>query len=82
MAICSVCEKEMNNHVPCLNLRMEDEERNTFFRIKYGKETRKFEGPTCHDCGVSEGDYHHFGCDVEECPKCHGQLISCSCNLE
>jgi hypothetical protein len=25
------------------------------------------------------GGFHHPGCDTEECPKCHGQLISCGC---
>jgi hypothetical protein len=33
----------------------------------------------CHDCGVQDAGYHHPGCDNEECPRCHGQLISCGC---
>lgn len=35
----------------------------------------------CHDCGIlnSPGNVHHFGCDIERCPKCGGQLISCVC---
>jgi hypothetical protein len=33
----------------------------------------------CGDCGASVGDWHDIGCDQEECPKCHGQLISCGC---
>ena len=33
----------------------------------------------CHDCGVSEGQIHHDGCDMERCPFCGRQLISCSC---
>jgi len=33
----------------------------------------------CHDCGVEEGQYHKLGCDMERCPQCLGQLITCSC---
>jgi len=33
----------------------------------------------CHDCNVMAGNSHHPGCDMERCPKCKGQLISCGC---
>lgn len=33
----------------------------------------------CHDCNVNIGKQHLPGCDMEECPFCHQQLISCDC---
>lgn len=36
----------------------------------------------CHDCGAKEGQIHEYGCDMERCPFCGGQLISCDCCYE
>lgn len=38
--------------------------------------------PSCHDCGAVEGEYHHPGCDMEECPRCGGQYFICDCVTE
>ena len=37
------------------------------------------EANKCHDCGVKEGEIHHYGCDMERCPFCGCQLLSCDC---
>lgn len=36
----------------------------------------------CPTCGVEEGENHIFGCVVEVCPWCDGQLCNCNCRFE
>ena len=36
---------------------------------------------SCHDCSVQIGAKHHPGCDMERCPRCGAQLISCPCEI-
>ena len=36
----------------------------------------------CHDCLAIKGQYHCFGCDVERCPRCKLQRLSCGCKLQ
>ena len=37
------------------------------------------ENPTCGDCGCHVGEQHLENCDIERCPCCGMQLISCDC---
>lgn len=35
----------------------------------------------CDDCGAAQGEYHLLNCDLELCPICGGQALTCDCNL-
>lgn len=56
-------------------------------RVRYGSSLEGFDDieyakRPCHDCLVVEGQIHLLGCDMERCPKCGNQLISCNCGIE
>jgi hypothetical protein len=51
-----------------------------YARIPYGREEGGPFPEPCHDCGVLRSQYHvELVCDMEECPRCHGQAIGCEC---
>lgn len=48
-------------------------------RFERSRETVLGPDGRCGDCGILDGGVHHLGCDLERCPRCHRQLISCGC---
>ena len=38
--------------------------------------------PTCGDCGVHVGEKHLDMCDIERCPACGLQFITCACGVK
>lgn len=81
MAKCKYCKKDMLRANGCTisDINLID---GTYKRIKYGDEDKNLDlgsEKRCSDCGAKKGYYHHLDCDVEQCPRCKGQLISCGC---
>ena len=37
---------------------------------------------SCVVCGAAEGEMHVYGCPVEQCPWCDGQLNRCNCRFD
>jgi hypothetical protein len=38
------------------------------------------QNPPCRGCNVAYGNVHHVNCDVEKCPRCNEQILTCKCN--
>jgi len=77
MAICPWCEKDMHEAKTCSGSVEVEFPDGT--KLPPSKEHFNEPSGRCHDCNIEHGGVHHPGCDVERCPRCGGQLISCGC---
>jgi hypothetical protein len=52
---------------------------NEYERLRRGVDWPSLGEYPCHDCGIVDGQLHVPNCDMETCPGCFGQLITCGC---
>lgn len=48
-------------------------------RVKFSQQGIWMNKDKCGDCGCKVNELHEVGCDLERCPVCGGQLVSCNC---
>jgi hypothetical protein len=81
MSICQRCDREMLDTVSCRADPFTADGR-SYQPVRWGEENRLTcwrAATPCGDCFTPIGGAHHPGCDLEECPACGDQLISCGC---
>ncbi len=81
MAICSWCDREMTTAESCSVEVLHDSGRPVPM-VRWGKERGWTARGRCDDCGVMPGRFHHLGCDVQSCPRCGGQMLTCGCRFD
>ena len=81
MAVCTWCELEMTTAATCTITKLH-RHGTPVDLIPWGREPGWKASSRCHDCAVRFGGFHHPGCDVQRCPVCGRQMLSCDCRFD
>lgn len=81
MAVCRWCAQEMTTAASCVVDTFHVDGR-AIAMIPYGAERGGAFLLRCGDCGVARDGQHHPGCDVQRCPSCRGQMMTCGCRFD
>ncbi len=81
MATCTWCLAEMTTAVTCTVDALHLDGRSVKM-IPNGRRSGSGARRRCDDCGVASGGWHHPGCDLQRCPLCRRQLLSCGCRFD
>ena len=80
MAICQYCNSEMREADGCSEAPIVMADGATYEPVRYGDERGwRRSRDRCGDCNTLAGHVHHHGCDLERCPRCLRQAITCGC---
>lgn len=84
-AICDCCKQTKAPLVGC-RIKFIQYKKQNHPRIKVGDaisfDPDADEDYLCPGCNAGRGQYHHYGCDMERCPRCGKQLYGCACNYK
>jgi len=81
MSVCQFCLLEMTA-APSCDVRVLHVDGEPVGMLAWSARGRRWRDRRCPDCGVAPEGFHHLGCDMQRCPLCAGQMISCDCRFD